>query len=406
MNTTSTDTVIVAAARTPFAKFGGPLKNTSSTVLATTAMKAVVARGGIDPELVDEVYYGFTIPGEYANEGPIPARVAMLKAGLPDSTRSLTLDRACCSSLTAVQLADRAIRLGEAQFVLAGGCDNFGRAGFIVPPETRWGNRRGPVTLKDPLYAPGGDIGDPVAVDADRSAKAWGVTREAQDEWALRSQQLFEQARALGYHDEQIIEMVVDDGVAGSTLSADYGPRPGTTLEALSGLRVVEGTHTITAGNAPGLDAGASALILTRRDVAEQHGLEVIATVRATHSIARNPRELALAPGMAIRGLLDKAGTQLASVDLIEINEAFAAVPLVAAKLMADNDSDLEASILARTNINGGAIAVGHPPGASGARLVMTAGLELKRRGGGTAVAAICGGLGQSDAVLISHEAA
>lgn len=399
------DIVVVAGARTPFSRFGGPLRAVPSVDLCTTVVRALVDRDATLREAVDEVYLGVTIAAEYAIDGPIPARVAMLKAGLPDTVRSLTLDRACCSSMTAVQLAERSLRLQETRVVVAGGADNYGRASFLMPASVRWGHKRGPLVLKDPNFEPGGDIGNPVAVDAGEVALEHGIDRAAQDGWAFRSQMAYAKAKANDLFVDEIVPVdYVDDRGKGAVLNEDFGPRPDTTLEGLAKLSPVFGSPTVTPGNAPGIDTGAAALLLTTRAFAESCGVEALATVVATHSIARSSREIAVAPATATMQLLDKVGWRLTDIDVLEINEAFAAVPLTSARVMAEGRQDVEKSILARLNVNGGAIALGHPPGASGARLLLTAIMELRRRGGGRATAAICGGLGQADAVALSVE--
>jgi acetyl-CoA C-acetyltransferase len=398
------DVVIVAGLRSPFSPFGGPLKGERSVDLAAFGIREVAAQAGLGPDEIDEIYFGITMPGESAMDGSTMARNAMLRAGLAESVRSLTIDRACCSSMTAIQLGWRALTLGAADVVIAGGCDNMSRVAFLLPAEVgRWGRKIGAITLKDPLFEMGGDIGGvPVAVDAGEVAVEFGIGRDLQDEWAYRSQMAHAKAKAAGLFDQEILPYEYIGGGGPEVLTADACPRPDTTIERLARLKTVYGSPTVTAGNAPGLDTGTCAIALMRRETAARRGLEPIATIAATHSIARAQREIAIAPATVTRQLLDRSGRMLDDVDVIEINEAFAAVPLVSARVLAEGDAGLERELHQKLNIKGGAVAIGHPAGASGARLALTAALSLKERGGGTAVAAICGGLGQGDALLLT----
>jgi acetyl-CoA C-acetyltransferase len=241
-----------------------------------------------------------------------------------------------------------------------------------------------------------------VAVDAGEVAVEHGIDREQQDAWALRSQERYRRAHADGFFQDEIVPMPYRGKGKEEFLTEDEEPRGGVTLEALAKLPTVYGSPTVTPGNAPGLSTGGCAVALARRSVAEELGLPVLGTIRGWASIARAPRDIAVAPAPALQGAVSSAGWHLDDLDVIEINEAFAAVPLVSAHLLADGDIERRGKLLDRTNVNGGAVALGHPTGASGARLVLTAARELARRGGGRAVAAICGGLGQADAVAVS----
>lgn len=393
------DVVLVGGARTPFGRFGGALRQVPSVQLAAFSMQAAMAAAGVRPEDIDEIYHGVTIPAEEALEGSIPARVAMLLAGIPEDRLSLTIDRACCSSMTAVHLGSRAIRSGQAEVVLVGGADNMGRAAFLMTPDIRWGIKRGGPKLKDPMAEPGADIGGkPVAVDAGEVAAEHGITREQSDEFALRSHQLYFQAKARGFFDDEVVAYQSEWG----NLDHDEGPRSDTSMERLAGLRTIFGGPIITPGNAPGQDTGGCHLVLARRRWARARGLDVLATLTGTGSAARAPREIPVAPADAIERALGSADWTLDQLDLIEINEAFACVPLTSARVLADGDRDKEQQLLDRMNVNGGAVALGHPPGASGARILLTLARSLAERGGGRGVAAICGGLGQGDAAAIS----
>lgn len=393
------DVLLIGGVRTPFGRFGGALREVPSVDLAAFTMRAALDAVGVAPDAVDEVYDGVTIPSEEALEGSIPARVAMLRAGIPEDRLSLTIDRACCSSMTAVHLASRAIRGGDADVILAGGADNMGRAAFLMNPAIRWGIKRGGPKLKDPMAEPGADIGGkPVAVDAGEVAAEHGITREASDAFALRSHREYFRARDEGFFDGEIVAY---EGAAGA-LDADEGPRPDTSAEKLAKLRTVFDGPIVTPGNAPGQDAGSCFLVLTSRRFADEHGLVPLAVVHGLGSVARAPREIPVAPAPAIERALAASQWDLDGIDRIEINEAFACVPLTSARVLARGDAERERGILERLNVNGGAVAIGHPPGASGARILLTLARELKRRGGGRGVAAICGGLGQGDAAAIA----
>jgi acetyl-CoA C-acetyltransferase len=392
------DVMLIGGVRTPFSRFGGALRDVPSVDLAAFTMRAALDRVGVPPEAVDEVYSGVTIPSEEALEGSIPARVAMLRAGIPEDRLSLTLDRACCSSMTAVHLASRAIRSGDSQVILAGGADNMGRAAFLLPPTIRWGIKRGGPTFKDPMAEPGADIGGkPVAVDAGEVAVEHGITREQSDAFALRSHESYFRAKEAGYYDDEVVAYDSEHG----SLDADEGPRSDTSAEKLARLRTVFDGPIVTPGNAPGQDAGSCFLVLTSRRYARERGLEPLARVRGLGSVARAPRAIPVAPAPAIEKALAASEWELDGIDRIEINEAFACVPLTSARVLARGVAEREQSIIDRLNVNGGAVAIGHPPGASGARILLTLARDLRRRGGGRGAAAICGGLGQADAAAI-----
>lgn len=390
---------VLGGARTPFGRFGGALRAVPSVELAAFAMRATLDRTGIDPTEVDEVYSGVTIPAEEALDGSIPARVAALRAGIPEDRLSLTVDRACCSAMTAVHLAARAIAAGAADVVLAGGADNMGRAAFLMTPEIRWGIRRGGPTLKDPMAEPGADIGGtPVAVDAGEVAAEHGITREETDRFALHSHRACLRARDEGFFDDEIVGFRDGDGV---TLTADEGPRADTDADRLGGMRTIFDGPLVTAGNAPGQDAGACYVVVVSERYLARTGRSALARVAGVGSVARAPREIAIAPAPALERAVSAAGWTVAELDGIEINEAFACVPLASVRVLAAGDPGVEQDLLARLNVNGGAVAIGHPPGASGARLVLTLGRRLHAAGGGRGAASICGGLGQADAVAL-----
>jgi acetyl-CoA C-acetyltransferase len=395
------DVVLVAGVRTPFSKFGGALRSVPSVSLGAHAIRRLLARTALPPGDVGAVFYGVTLPAEVALDGSSSGRQALLRAGLPDTTQSLTIDRACCSSMTAVHLGFKALRDREFDWVIAAGAENMGRAAFLSPPDVRFGHKVGPITLKDPLFQLGADIGErPVAVDVGESAVEWKVSREQQDDWAAGSHQKYFQAKDAGLFDSHVEPLSIPEYRA--DLSIDELARRDATPQALAKLKIVYGSTTVTAGNAPGLDTGAVALLLSRRSVAENQGLQPLATIASIGSVAGPPHDIATIPAPALLRALQPLGWTPLSVDAIEINEAFAAVPLIATRYLAEKDAAKEDALLRKTNCWGGAVAIGHPTGASGARLVLQLAHRLKQRGGGTGGAAICGVLGQADAVAIA----
>lgn len=402
------DVVIVMGVRTPFSPFGGVMKSMHSVDLGAMVLKELLARTNVKGEDVDEVYYGMSTPAEAALLNNVLARQALLKAGLPPETVSMTIDRACCSSIATAILAFRSIKAGEGAVFLAAGADNMSNAPLIPPPAIRWGQRMGPMEFRDCLSALGHIwIAGPEAKNAGETAVEYGVSREDQDQWAYQSQMKYQEALKAGKYkvgEELMAVDVPQRKGAPVVVDQDLFPKPETTIEKLAKLRTIYDSPTVTPGNAPGLDTGAAGLLIMTRKKAEEFGLTSLATIVASASVCTAPNLLAVNPGHAIKKLLHNAHMNLDDIDLIEINEAFAAVPLVSAKILGDLDEKKTQKILDRMNVNGGAIAIGHPVGASGARLVMTLMYELRRRGGGIGAAAICGGLSQGDALLIKVE--
>jgi len=401
------DVVIVSAVRTPFGKFDGVLRSVSSFDLGIMVFKEVLGRIGLDPEAVDEVYYGTCIPAEYAILTNVPARQISLGAGFPVENVSLTIDRACCSSMTALRLGFRAIRSGDAEIVIASGAENMGNVPLIASAaKARWGNRLGPIELEDVLYELGyGRRGfAPVATDAGHVSLEFGVSREDQDKWAVGSHERWFKAYRdgkFGVGGEIMAIEVPGPKKETITMDKDESPRENLSFQKISSLKTVYGSPTVTAGNAPGMNSGASAMVIMSRRKAESLGLTPLAVIRACEAAAGEPKYMACIPARTIEKMITKKGMTLGDVDLIEINEAFAAVTLVSLKMLAGDDPAGFEELKAKTNVNGGAIAIGHPVGASGARVTMTLMYELMRRGGGTGVAAICGGLSQGEAIMI-----
>lgn len=397
--TNPSEVVIVSAVRTPYGKFGGALKDTPGVELAAHVIREVLKRANLAPDQVDEVYLGTCVPAETGVIAPVVARQALLLAGLPEETVSLTLDRACCSSMTAIQMALRSIQLGEAEVALAVGAENLSRTPYVMP-NLRWGLRMGHTVVEDALQMkyPGHQ---PVSVDTGEIALAHGIGRETLDAWAYRSQARYQEAHLAGKYAEEIAPLELSTRKGPVTFAADEFPKPETTPESLAKLPTVYGSPTVTAGNAPGLDAGATALLLMSRKKADSLALKPLATVLTVASVAGEPKDIVTIPAKAIEKGLAKTGLSLEDLALIEINEAFAAMPLVSTKLLGGGDEAKVEALRDRTNVNGGAIAIGHPVGASGARIVMALVNELGRRGGGYGAAAICGGLGQGDCTIL-----
>lgn len=393
---------LVEAVRTPFGKFLGSLKDIEVEDLAALPIKEVMRRGNIGPEDVDAVFLGHCNTSESKDIiAPVVARQALLKAGLPDHVVSATFDKACCSGMYAVKQGFDAIRLEEAQTVIAGGVQSMSRTPHIVRG-LRTGAKLYHFKMEDCLFPPGYKDYNPVTMDIGEVSVEYEVSREEQDLWAVISQERYQKAFKEGKFNEEIMPVTVKDKKGNEfVLEHDEFPKPHTTIEKLRELPTVYGNPTVTAGNAPGLNDGAAALLLVNESTLNKMGVEPLAEVVTAVCVADKPRNLPVTPAKAIKKALDKANLTLDDIALIEINEAAAAVPLVSAKILGENDPAKVESIKERLNVNGGAIAIGHPLGASGARLVLTLAYELRRRGGGYGVASICGGLGQGDAVLI-----
>jgi acetyl-CoA C-acetyltransferase len=398
------DIVIVSAVRTPFSRFDSAMADIPSIDLGVMVMKEVISRVGIRPEEVDEINYGSCIPAEFALETDVPARQATLLAGFPAENISLTLDRACCSSLTTIRLGVRAIRAGEAEICMSVGAENMPRTPHLAPGLRR-GVRIGPVTLIDNLFELGYTAKGfpPVSVDAGEVALQYGVTRQMQDAWALQTQERYARAFDEGKFriGEELMPVVIPQKKGDPIMiDQDESPRK-TSMEALAKLKTVYGSPTITPGNAPPISAGASAILIMTRKKADERGLKPLATILTIVGTATKPRDIAVIPALTIQAALKKSGLKLDRMDLIEINEAFAAMPLVSTKILAENDEKKWKALQDRTNVNGGAIAIGHPVGASAGRVTMTLAYELRRRSGGYGVASICGGLAQGEAVIL-----
>ncbi len=400
------DVVMVSGVRTPFGRYGGSLKDYDYFDLGAIPMREVLKRVNLAPEIVEEVFWGVgdTSPCKDVYT-PVAARQTLLKAGLPAVTPSISLDKACVSAMSAVKLAAMAIRLGEIEVALAGGATSFSQEPLIVRGLRFSGFRIGDVKMEDPLLGLGYKDYNPVSVDTDNVAVEYGISRTEQDEWAVRSHQNYGKAWKEGkFKDEMIRLDIPQKGKDPFMLDIDEQYRADTTLEKLSKLKPIYGCKAVTAGNAPGLNDGATAVLVMTRKKAEALNLRPIGTVVAMTSIAIDPNRMPEAPGIAMKKVLSMAGLSLDRIDVIEINEAFAAVPLVSIEVLCDRDKSAAKEIQKKTNVNGSAIAIGHPNTSSGARIMMTLAYELRRRGGGYAMGAICGGLAQADACIIKVE--
>ncbi|MPZ25959.1 MAG: acetyl-CoA C-acyltransferase [Micromonosporaceae bacterium] len=389
--------VVAGYARTPFGRFGGALRGVRLPVLGAVAVRAAVARSGVEPAAVAELAVGVNFPGSERSV----ARQVQLRSGIPEDRSAYTVDRACCSSLAAVALASRGLRLGDTAVAVAGGVDNLSRVPYFLET-ARFGSRLGDLQLTDQLVVACPHSGVPRAVQAAVEAGQYGVDRVEQDEWAVRSQERYQLALAAGRLDAELVPVDAPDAEGGPVLlDRDEVPRPRTTLAALSALPTVNGSTTVTAGNAPDLSSGASALVLTSGAWAREQRVPVRAQLSGFAMASGDPQQIASMPARAARLALRRAGLDLSGVDLLEVNEAFAAVPLVTTLELADRDQHRAEHLRERTNVGGGAIAVGHPTGATAGRLVMTLVSQLTARGGGTGLVTICGGVGEAEAVVV-----
>jgi acetyl-CoA C-acetyltransferase len=383
--------VIVAAARTPFGRLGGGLSSLPATDLGARVIAEVLERTGTAGDEVDQLIMG-TVLG--AGQGQVPSRQAGLKAGLPASVSSFTVNKVCASALKAVNLGALLINAGEADVVVAGGMESMSRAPYLLEDQ-RFGARLGDRAAVDSVFRDGlccPADGLLMGVHGSDVAAELGVSRTEQDEWALRSQQRYAAALAADRFAEEIVPVTVRD----VAVDRDEQPRPDSSLEKLASLPGAFGPgSTVTAGNAPGINDGATAVLLMSADRARAAGLPILGHwITWAESAAEHPY-LATVPAMAVEKAMSRSRGEIDAgrLELIEINEAFAAVAITGTRML-EVDPD-------RVNVNGGAIAVGHPIGASGARILMTLLYELRRRGGGYGAAAICSGMAQGEATLV-----
>jgi acetyl-CoA C-acetyltransferase len=398
--------VIVSAVRTPFGRFGGSLRDIDYYELGAIPMREVLKRVNAKPEIVDEVFWGVGDTSACRDPyTPVAGRQSLIRAGIPHETVSISFDMACVSAMNAVRLAALEMKAGEIEIALCGGATSFGQSPLVVRGVRFGGFRMGDVKMEDPLYALGYKDFNPVSVDSDNVAHEYGFTREDMDEWAFRSHQNYGNAWNAGKFKEEIMPLEIPQPKAEpKILDIDEQYRADTSMERLASLKTVYDTRAITAGNAPGLNDGATALLVMTRKKAEELGMEVLATVIDNVSVAINASRMPEGPGIAMKKVLKRADFTLDDMAVMEINEAFACVPLVSMMVAVDNDKSKYKALREKMNINGSAIAIGHPNTASGARLIMNLMYELRRRGGGYAMGAICGGLAQANACIIKVE--
>jgi acetyl-CoA C-acetyltransferase len=390
--------VIVSAARTALGRFGGATAQVPATDFGAAAIGAALRRSGLSGEEIDYVIMGQVLQ---AGAGQITARQAAVKAGIPMSTPALTINKVCLSGLNAIALADQLIRAGEVSAVVAGGMESMDQAPYLLA-KARHGYRMGDGALVDAMVFDGlwdafnqRHMGDQ-SEDVNRE---FSIGRAEQDSWAARSHERAHRATEEGRFGPEIVPLEVPRRRgAPVTFDRDEGIRPGTTAESLASLRpAFRPDGTITAGNASQISNGGAAVVVMSPERAEELGAQPLAEIVSHGMSAAEPPYLHTVPALAAQAALKKAGLGAGDLDLAEINEAFAAVALHAARMLFDSDDEADA----RVNVNGGAVALGHPIGATGARLVVTLVHELQRRGGGVGVAALCGGGGQGDALVL-----
>ncbi len=386
-------TVILGTARTPFGKMGGALASQDATDLGGTAIAAALERSDVDPEQVQQVAYGQVLQ---AGQGQIPSRQAQIKADIPKEVPSETVNKVCASGMRTIGLVDQGIRVGDVEVAVAGGMESMSGAPYLLP-QARFGFRMGDAKAIDAMVHDGLTnpfSGKHMMEEATEVAEELELTRPDMDRWAARSHQLAAKATDEGRLADEIVGVTVKSKKEEKVVEADEAIRPETTVEVLAKLPAMfkdDGTHT--AGNAPGVNDGAGAVVLASEEWAEREGREPIARILAYGTVADDFPYLARTPAKAAQQALEKIGRSPEDVDLWEINEAFASVALNSVRMLGVDED--------KVNVNGGAIALGHPIGASGARITGALVHELRRRGGGLGVAAICSGGGQGDAIVL-----
>jgi len=390
------DAVIVSAVRTPVGTFGGQFKEVPATELGARAIEAALERAGISPEEVDEVVLGCVLQ---AGLGQNPARQAAMGAGIPKEVPATTINMLCGSGLKAVAIASQMIRAGDVDVVVAGGMENMTRAPYLVPTG-RFGARMGPAQMIDSMVHDGlmdafNDIH--MGITAENLAEQYGISREAQDEFDASSQQKAEAAIEAGTFKEEIVPIEIADRKGTKVVDTDEHPRAGVTAEGLGKLRAAfkKQDGTVTAGNASGVNDGAAAIVVMSASKAQELGLEALGTVESYASVGVEPKIMGIGPVPAVRKALERAGLELSDVDVFELNEAFAAQSLAVVQELGIEDD--------RINHHGGAIAIGHPIGASGGRILVTLLHEMKRTGAHRGLATLCVGGGQGQAAVIRN---
>src|SRR5687768_8267470 len=386
-------TVILGTARTPFGKMGGALASKGATELGGEAISAALERSEVGPDQVEGVIYGQVLQ---AGQGQIPSRQAQIEAGIPKEVPSETINKVCASGMRAIGLADQAIRAGDVHTVVTGGMESMSGAPYMLP-DARFGFRMGDVKAIDSMTHDGLTnpfTGKQMINEASEVSNELELTRADMDRWAERSHQLAAKATDEGKLAEEIVSVTVKSRKSEDTVEVDEAIRPDTTVETLAKLKAIGGDDaTHTAGNAPGVNDGAGAVIVASDEWAESEGRAPLALVLSYGTVADDFAYLARTPAKAAKIALEKIGKEPADIDLWEINEAFASVAINSVRML-DVDPD-------KVNVTGGAIALGHPIGASGARITGALVHELRRRGGGLGCAAICSGGGQGDAIVV-----
>jgi acetyl-CoA C-acetyltransferase len=385
--------VILGTARTPFGKMGGSLSSLEATDLGGQAISAALERSGVDPEQVQQVVFGQVLQ---AGQGQIPSRQAQIKGGIPKEVPSETINKVCASGMRTIGIADMAIRAGDAEVAVTGGMESMSGAPYLLPG-ARFGFRMGDVSAVDAMTHDG--LTNPFTEkqminEASEVSNELEITRADMDRFAERSHRLAAEATDAGRLAEEIVGVTVRSRKGEATVETDEAIRPDTTVETLAKLKAIGGPDaTHTAGNAPGVNDGAGAIIVASEEWAEREGRTPLARVLSYGAVADDFPYLARTPANAAKQALEKIGKTPEDVDLWEINEAFASVAINSVRMLGVDEE--------KVNVNGGAIALGHPIGASGARIVGALVHELQRRGGGLGVAAICSGGGQGDAIVI-----
>jgi acetyl-CoA C-acetyltransferase len=391
-------TVILGAARTPFGKLGGALAPLDATELGGHAISAALDRAEVGADQVEHVVFGQVLQ---AGQGQIPSRQAQIKAGIPKEVSSETVNKVCASGLRSAGIVDQSIRAGDLDVAVAGGMESMSNAPYLLK-DARFGFRMGDAKAIDEMIHDGLTnpfSGKHMAQEATEVAEELELTRADMDKFALRSHERAIEATDEGRLPEEIVPITIKSKKGETTVEIDEAPRRDTSLETLSKLPpifVKDGTHT--AGNAPGVNDGAGALVLASEEWASQNGRKPLAKLIAQAAVADDFAYLARTPANATKAALEKAGLSIDDIDLFEINEAFASVALNSMRMLGVDED--------KVNVNGGAIALGHPIGASGARILTTLIHELRRRGGGLGVAAICSGGGQGDAMILEVDGA
>ncbi|MFL5903704.1 MAG: acetyl-CoA C-acetyltransferase [Solirubrobacteraceae bacterium] len=386
------ETVILSTARTPVGKLGGGLSSLDATELGGTAIQAALQRAGVEPEQVEHVVFGQVLQ---AGQGQIPSRQAQIKGGIPKEVPSETINKVCASGLRSTVLLDQAIRAGDLSIGVGGGMESMSSAPYLLP-KARFGFRMGDAKAIDAMVQDGlrnPFTGKQMYVEASEVSAELELSRPDMDRWSLRSHQLAIEATDDGRLPEEIVPVTVKGKKGETTVEVDEGPRRETDLEQLSKLPPLNPDGSHTAGNSPGVNDGAGATVVASDEWASANGAQPIARIIAHAQVADDYPYLARTPAAASKKALDKAGLSADDIDLWEINEAFASVTLNSIRVLGIDED--------KVNVNGGAVALGHPIGASGARILGTLIHELRRRGGGKGCVAICSGGGQGDAVIL-----